>query len=162
MTTSPLQASKLDRFFLALHQSPVRRSTTDRRVAGVCAAVAERFGVSGQLVRILTIVAAFLGVGVPAYLVAWLLLPDTNGVVHLERAVRQGAAGSIVLMVLTVLAVLPGPHAHPITSWIAVAAIVGGLWAVGNRRANSPWAAASSADHGRSQTPSTPQDAPRG
>ncbi len=166
MTTTPLPASKLDRFFLALHESPVRRSTTDRRVAGVCSAVAERLGVSPQIVRVLTVVAAVLGVGVPAYLVAWLLLPDTNGTVHLERAIRQGAAGSIVLMVLTALAVLPGPHAHPITSWVAVAAIIAGLWVVGGRRAagspTRPTGSGSAAGEGWPQTPTGPQDAPRG
>lgn len=135
MTTTPTTTTALDRFFAAVRSTPLRRSATDRKAGGVCSAVAERLGVSVGLLRILTVVAAFLGVGVPAYLLAWLVLPDAQGRVHLERAIRGGEAGSIVLLVFTALAIIPGPHAHPVTSWVVLAVILAALWISGGRRA---------------------------
>lgn len=49
-----------------------------RIIAGVCAAVADRLGVSRLLVRILFIVFGFVGAGEVAYLVLWLLIPRAD------------------------------------------------------------------------------------
>ncbi len=111
MTTIPAPASNLDRFFAALHRSPVTRSS-DRALAGVCSGVADQFGVSVKMVRIITVLLAIAGAGVPLYLIAWLLLPDRTGTVHLERAIRHGQAGSIALLVVTILALLPDGNVH--------------------------------------------------
>jgi phage shock protein PspC (stress-responsive transcriptional regulator) len=61
---------------------PIRRLTrsrTDKTIAGVCAGLAEYFGVDVVLVRllfvILSIALAFIG-GVIVYLVAWLIIPE--------------------------------------------------------------------------------------
>ena len=55
------------------------RSRTDKTIAGVCAGLAEYFGVDVVLVRllfvILSIALAFIG-GVIVYLVAWLIIPE--------------------------------------------------------------------------------------
>ena len=138
MTTTPLPHSSLDRFLDALRHSPLQRATAGGKAGGVCLAIAERTGFSVRVVRIATVIASVLGVGVPAYLLAWLLLPDTSGSIHLERALRGGAAGSILLLLATVFALVPGPHAHPVSSWIVVAAIVAGLWFAGTRRTGQP------------------------
>ncbi len=57
----------------------LRRSTTDRQIAGVCGGMAEYFGVDSTLVRLLWVVASiFCGAligGVIAYLLAWLIIP---------------------------------------------------------------------------------------
>jgi phage shock protein C len=46
-----------------------------RVIAGVCAALADRFGVSRTMVRFLFIIFGIVGAGEVAYLVLWLLLP---------------------------------------------------------------------------------------
>ncbi len=46
-----------------------------RMLVGVCAAVAESTGVSVTLVRLLFLVAGFVGAGEIVYLVLWILLP---------------------------------------------------------------------------------------
>ncbi|MGI6877208.1 PspC domain-containing protein [Microbacterium sp. gxy059] len=47
-----------------------------RVIAGVCAAVARRFGWSPTLVRIVTILAlAFAGLPLWVYIVLWILIP---------------------------------------------------------------------------------------
>ncbi|MHB8682411.1 MAG: PspC domain-containing protein [Acidimicrobiales bacterium] len=47
-----------------------------RMVAGVAAGVARYLDVDVTIVRIALVVLACLGVGVPAYLAAWLLVPN--------------------------------------------------------------------------------------
>src|SRR6476661_8582630 len=100
MTTTPTPVPPssttpaLDRFFDTLRRSPVRRSR-ERVLAGVCSGVAERLGVSTAIVRVVAVVAALLLPVVALYLAAWLLLPDADGRVRLEGAVRRGEASSI-------------------------------------------------------------------
>jgi phage shock protein PspC (stress-responsive transcriptional regulator) len=85
---------------------------TRRRHRGVCAGIAKRRGISAAVVRILAVLLALLGPAVVLYLLAWLLLPDPTGRIRLESAVRQADAWSIVLLVVTVLAVLPDGIGH--------------------------------------------------
>ncbi|MEZ5167769.1 MAG: PspC domain-containing protein [Acidimicrobiales bacterium] len=58
---------------------PARAASDDRIVAGVCAGIARRVGVDPPIVRIAAIVLAVTGVGIPLYLLAWVVLPDDNG-----------------------------------------------------------------------------------
>lgn len=52
------------------------RSSTDKKIAGVCGGLAEYFDLDPMLVRILWLVLLFFaGTGVLAYLVLWILLP---------------------------------------------------------------------------------------
>jgi phage shock protein PspC (stress-responsive transcriptional regulator) len=104
MTTTPASAPTpaLDRFFATLHRSPVTRSQ-DRVLAGVAAGVADRLGVSRAIVRVGAVILALLGPGVLLYLLAWLVLPDSQGRIRLERAVRGGDGGSVVLLVVAAL-----------------------------------------------------------
>ncbi len=44
-------------------------------IAGVCAAIADRFGVSRTLVRLLFIVFGLVGAGEVVYLALWILIP---------------------------------------------------------------------------------------
>jgi phage shock protein PspC (stress-responsive transcriptional regulator) len=46
-----------------------------RVIAGVCAGIADRFGISRTLVRLLFIVFGLVGAGEVAYLVLWILVP---------------------------------------------------------------------------------------
>ncbi len=52
------------------------RPRQGRVVAGVCAAVANRFGWNTTVVRILTVIAVvFFGLSLWAYLILWLVIP---------------------------------------------------------------------------------------
>jgi phage shock protein C len=54
------------------------RSRKGRMVAGVCAGLADYFGMDVTLVRVIVAVAAVItgGVGVLAYLAAWAIIPE--------------------------------------------------------------------------------------
>ncbi len=44
-------------------------------IAGVCAALADRFGLSRGLVRILFVVFGLVGAGELAYIILWIIIP---------------------------------------------------------------------------------------
>jgi phage shock protein C len=53
------------------------RSETDRVIAGVAGGIAQRFGVTSTLVRLAWVVSVFFGgLGVLAYLILWIALPN--------------------------------------------------------------------------------------
>jgi phage shock protein PspC (stress-responsive transcriptional regulator) len=56
----------------------LRRSRTDRMVAGVCGGIARTFGIDAALVRILLVAATLLGFGTGAvlYVIAWFIVPE--------------------------------------------------------------------------------------
>ncbi|MFW6598767.1 PspC domain-containing protein [Propionibacteriaceae bacterium Y2011] len=55
------------------------RSSDDKVIAGVCAGVAQYFGLDTNLVRILTVVlSVFTGVPIVAYIVGAFLLPQRS------------------------------------------------------------------------------------
>jgi phage shock protein PspC (stress-responsive transcriptional regulator) len=47
-------------------------------IAGVCAAVADRFGLSRALVRLAFVLFGLFGVGEFVYLVLWILIPRAD------------------------------------------------------------------------------------
>jgi phage shock protein PspC (stress-responsive transcriptional regulator) len=82
-------------------------------LGGVCAGVANRLGIDPLIVRGIVVVVAVLGG--PAFLLyaaAWLLLPDTEDRIHLERLIKghfdQAVIGVIVLVGLALLPVAQG------------------------------------------------------
>ncbi|WP_193509833.1 PspC domain-containing protein [Cryobacterium sp. BB736] len=59
------------------------RPRTDRVIAGVCAAIARRFGWKVTAVRMLTALSILLpGPQVVAYIVLWVLIPSDSDVVR--------------------------------------------------------------------------------
>lgn len=55
------------------------RSTTDRRIAGVCGGIARYLNVDPTVVRILFLVAFLCGsFGLWAYIIVWIAAPDDN------------------------------------------------------------------------------------
>ncbi|MBR4739410.1 MAG: PspC domain-containing protein [Bacteroidales bacterium] len=55
------------------------RSTTDRRIAGVCGGVAKYLNVDPTVVRILFLIALICGsLGFWAYLIIWIAAPEDN------------------------------------------------------------------------------------
>jgi phage shock protein C len=58
----------------------LRRSRSDRMVAGVCGGLAKLLGVDTAVIRILLVAATVLGVGTGAvlYLIGWILIPEED------------------------------------------------------------------------------------
>jgi phage shock protein C len=57
--------------------NPLVRPRQGRVLAGVCAAVARRFGWNTTVVRILTLVGLiFLGLPLWAYIILWIVIPS--------------------------------------------------------------------------------------
>lgn len=55
----------------------LHRSITDKKIAGVCAGIAEYLGWDPTLVRILWVILTLLGgSGVLIYLVLWIVMPE--------------------------------------------------------------------------------------
>jgi phage shock protein C len=54
----------------------LRRSETDRVIAGVAGGIAQRFGINSTLVRLAWVLAVFFGgFGILAYVILWIVLP---------------------------------------------------------------------------------------
>ncbi|GAA4396413.1 hypothetical protein GCM10023168_00260 [Fodinibacter luteus] len=105
----PQGTSFLDDTFARLRASGYERDTEGRWFGGVCSGLAHRFGVDPILIRAAAIVLAFLGgLGLTAYVLLWLLMPDRRGDILAERAVRHGELGPIALLVLAGFLVLGG------------------------------------------------------
>lgn len=49
-----------------------------RVIAGVCAALADRFGVSRTLVRLLFLIFGIVGAGEIAYIILWIVIPKAR------------------------------------------------------------------------------------
>ena len=61
-------------------EKKLRRSTSDKVVAGVCGGIGAYLGVDPVVVRIgLVLFTLFGGAGVLAYLVCWICMPVDNG-----------------------------------------------------------------------------------
>jgi phage shock protein C len=59
-------------------QKKLVRSRQETMIAGVCAAIAERFGLSRALVRIAFVLFGLFGVGEFVYIVLWVLIPRAD------------------------------------------------------------------------------------
>ncbi|MFE7405689.1 PspC domain-containing protein [Isoptericola sp. NPDC057559] len=87
-TGGPVPPRSGDGFFDSIRRLGVTRSD-DRWVGGVAGGVAERFGLDPLLVRGLLILSFFLtGAGIVIYAIAWALLPERDGRIHLQQAFR--------------------------------------------------------------------------
>lgn len=94
-------------FFDWLRRLSITRG--DSWLGGVCGGVAARLGIDPIIVRGIAVVIALLGgPAFLAYAVAWLLLPDETGSIHLERLVRGVFdAATVGVGVFVLLAFLP-------------------------------------------------------
>ncbi|HEX8630448.1 MAG TPA: PspC domain-containing protein [Catenuloplanes sp.] len=54
------------------------RPRSGKVIAGVCAALADRFGLSRGLVRIGFVLFGLFGIGELVYIVLWLVIPRSN------------------------------------------------------------------------------------
>ena len=69
-------------------ETRLHRSTTDRKIGGVCGGIAEYFDWDPNAVRIAWIVAAlFAGTGFLLYIVLWIVLPEGSGAAGRSSAI---------------------------------------------------------------------------
>lgn len=121
---------------------PLRRSSSDRVIGGVCGGLAHTLGVDPVVVRVITAVLAILGgAGVAAYVIAWILIPDDRGENALDAS-RTGRGKLPQLILILVLAVAgvsivsslwPGRNGLGFVLFVLVAVVAwqafGGDWA---------------------------------
>ncbi len=95
-------------FFDWIRSQGVRRGP-DRWIGGVASGVAHRFGIDPLIVRgIFIVLALFAGVGVLLYGVAWALLPEPDGRIHVQEAAAGRWSGGMTGALITTIIGLPG------------------------------------------------------
>jgi len=139
-TTDP--QTGLDKIFAALRGIGVRRRTNDTWFRGVCSGFADRLGVDPVIIRVALVVLSLVwGVGITIYLVAWALLPNDRNQIVAQRALRDGNAGSIVVVVFAGLSLFGGSWWGKNSGWGFPWGLVlaGGLiWWLVQRSGNHP------------------------
>lgn len=118
------------RFFDRMRSRPLRRPA-GRPVGGVCAAIADHYGIDRVLARVaVVIVAVVLNPLIPfilvGYAAGWVLIPDTSGQILAENGLRGRwtwpLAGAIVLglLGLATLDDTPGPDIGVNGGWLVL------------------------------------------
>ncbi|MEO5992670.1 MAG: PspC domain-containing protein [Arthrobacter sp.] len=102
--TPPPAGSPPQDFFDWIRSHGVHRGR-ERWVGGVASGIARHFGVDPLIVRgILIVLAIFAGVGVLLYGIAWALLPEPDGRIHLQEAAAgrwsSGMTGALITTVV--------------------------------------------------------------
>ncbi|MEA2453416.1 MAG: hypothetical protein QOG04_2126 [Actinomycetota bacterium] len=68
------------------------RSTTDRKIAGVCAGLAAHFDIDVNTMRILWLLAVIVGgFGFLAYIILWIVLPEGDTLAGASRSTGNSA-----------------------------------------------------------------------
>src|SRR4051794_2889081 len=81
----------------------LRRSATERRIAGVAGGIARHFDLDPSLVRIaFGVLALFGGAGLAAYAVGALVIPDEDGAEPLSGTAKAAIALIAVAAVLSI------------------------------------------------------------
>lgn len=117
-----------DRFFSWLRQTGITRSS-DRWFAGVAGGIAAKAKIDPLIVRGIFVVLALLGgPGILLYLAGWVLLPDSNGRIHLEEIFRGRASAGAIATTVVLGAIL----VIPTIFWLFRAVFLGplswGMW----------------------------------
>jgi phage shock protein C len=83
----------------------IRRSKTDRVIAGVCGGLGRYFGVDALWFRLAFVVLAIGGgAGVLLYLIAWLVIPSSDSEPGVAAAVDIGNKGPMIAGIMLVVA----------------------------------------------------------
>ncbi|MDT7579778.1 MAG: hypothetical protein QOK35_1042, partial [Pseudonocardiales bacterium] len=104
-TLDGMNSSDVTVTFKDMWQTRPTRPRHDRKIAGVGAAIARRYDLDPVLVRVGLVAAAFTGVGVALYILAWGLLPGEPADGSAPDRSRPGLAVIIVLGVVAVLSI---------------------------------------------------------
>ncbi|WP_367400634.1 PspC domain-containing protein [Arthrobacter sp. PsM3] len=102
--TPPPATGQPQNFFDWIRSQGIHRGR-ERWIGGVASGIAERFGVDPLIIRgILIVLTVFAGVGVLLYGVAWALLPEPDGRIHVqEAAAGRWTAGMTGALVTTII-----------------------------------------------------------
>ena len=102
--TPPPAGSQPQNFFDWIRSQGVYRGR-ERWVGGVASGIAQRLGVDPLIVRgILIVLTVFAGVGVLLYGIAWALLPEPDGRIHVqEAAAGRWSAGMTGALITTII-----------------------------------------------------------
>lgn len=114
----------------------LKRSTTDGKIAGVCATVATRFGIDPFLVRVVCVLLALsAGIGLALYSAAWLLLPTDkeplsplNRLAPASQHFKRSTLITLVAVWTVLVAIMAG---QVLTIGLGPVLIVAALWWVG-------------------------------
>ncbi|NNC13958.1 PspC domain-containing protein [Planctomonas sp. JC2975] len=103
----PASGGNSDRFFGWLRSLGIARG--NGWIGGVCGGIAARLGIDPLIVRGIAVVIAVLGgPALLVYAAAWLMLPDRQGEIHLERLIRGHFEPAMVgIIVIALFAFLP-------------------------------------------------------
>ncbi|MFE4198334.1 PspC domain-containing protein [Paenarthrobacter sp. NPDC056912] len=100
-------AAPQQNFFDWIRNQGIRRGP-DRWIGGVSSGVAHRFGIDPLIVRgIFIVLALFAGVGVLLYGLAWALLPEPDGRIHVQEAAAGRWSGGMTGALITTIIGLP-------------------------------------------------------
>ncbi|MCD4850705.1 PspC domain-containing protein [Arthrobacter sp. AK01] len=100
-------AASQQNFFDWIRNQGIRRGP-DRWIGGVASGVAHRFGIDPLIVRgIFIVLALFAGVGVLLYGIAWALLPEPDGRIHVQEAAAGRWSGGMTGALITSIIGLP-------------------------------------------------------
>src|SRR5664279_695470 len=79
----------------------LRRSSDDRWLTGVAGGVARHFDIAPWIIRLAGVALAFVGIGVPIYLLAWILLPsDTRPSIATEHGWNRNTVVAVCVLVV--------------------------------------------------------------
>lgn len=100
----PPAGSQPQNFFDWIRSQGIHRGR-ERWVGGVASGIAGRFGVDPLIVRgILIVLTVFAGVGVLLYGIAWALLPEPDGRIHVQEAAAgrwsSGMTGALITSII--------------------------------------------------------------
>lgn len=123
----------------------LRRSSTDRYVAGVCGGLGRHFDVDPVIFRVLFVVTTIMGPGLFAYVALWLIVPndtDQRAIISLEG--RSRSIGVAVIGIVALAAMLTtgwqGPNGNTMLIVLVLAAVA---WFLSRReRSGAPGAQA--------------------
>ncbi len=60
----------------------LRRSTTDKKIAGICGGLGEYFNIDSTLIRAVWLILLLCaGTGLLAYLICWIVIPEKSAIV---------------------------------------------------------------------------------
>ena len=143
---SPNTGHASDEFFNRIRSAGVTRPDEGRWIAGVAAGLGRRWDIDPILVRgVFVALSIFGGIGVVFYGLAWLLLPQDDGRIHLQQAIRGDITAGFIGAVLLSLAAIGGgggggPWEHGFWfGWafpgglILAVAVVFGIWWLAKR-----------------------------
>ncbi len=100
-TGSGSRPDPLDQILGAVRGLGIHRDQQTRWLSGVCSGTAQRLRVDPLIVRAAFILGTCLfGIAVPLYIIAWVLLPDGDDHIVLERAVREGHGPSVTACIV--------------------------------------------------------------